>query len=225
GDGGCRTPGRRPRRGRRVAVPLQPRGLPARVPVVADAFALAVYAFLLAAGAAVVWRRPIAALYVFLVGLAAHNFVMSLLWGAGVRGNSLEAISAWKEALLAVALLRVGYDAWRTRRLPFRPGLVDALAIAFGPIVLLYAVLPPGPPAGELCVQYQPQRALPAADLDVRQPARRGLHVRGCPAARPAETRRRAARRPARGGAALHDLAVGAGRTDRRPGRPGRRTS
>src|SRR5437763_7605502 len=114
----------------------------------AEALALGLYAVLLLVAAAFVWRRPIFALYAFVVGLAAHNFVMSLLWGAGVRGNSLEAISAWKEALLAVALLRVGYDAWRTRRLPFRPGLVDALAIAFGAIVLLYAVLPQGPLGG-----------------------------------------------------------------------------
>ena len=54
------------------------------------AAALAVYGVLLAVAAAAVWRRPLAALYVFLVGLAAHNLVMALLWGAGVRGNSLE---------------------------------------------------------------------------------------------------------------------------------------
>src|SRR5947209_11315942 len=67
---------------------------------------------------------------------------MALLWGAGVRGNSLEAIAAWKEGLLAVAVARVAFDAWRARRLPFRPGPVDALAVAFATIVLLYAVLP-----------------------------------------------------------------------------------
>ncbi len=114
----------------------------------ADGIALGLYAVLLAGAAAVVWRRPIAALYVFLVGLAAHNLVMSLLWGAGVRGNSLEAIAAWKEALLAIALLRVARDASSARRLPFRPALVDALALAFGAIVVLYAILPQGPLGG-----------------------------------------------------------------------------
>jgi hypothetical protein len=115
---------------------------------VADAVALAVYAVLLALAAAVVWRRPIAALFIFLPGLAAHNLVMSLLWGAGVRGNSLEAIAAWKEALLAVAVARVAYDAGRARRLAFRPGVVDALALAFGGLVVLYAILPQGPLGG-----------------------------------------------------------------------------
>jgi hypothetical protein len=109
-----------------------------------SALALAVYGLLLAAGVVAVWRRPLVALYLFIVGLAAHNLVMALLWGTGVRGNSLEAIAAWKEALLAVAVARVAADALRERRLPFRPGLVDALAAAFGSIVLVYAVLPQG---------------------------------------------------------------------------------
>src|SRR5262249_3270317 len=89
-----------------------------------------------------VWRRPIVALYVFVVGLAAHNIVMALLWGAGVRGSSLELISAWKEILLFVAAVSVAVPALRARRLPFRPGPIDALAAAFGVLVLLYAVIP-----------------------------------------------------------------------------------
>ena len=52
------------------------------------ALALAVYGVLFAGAALVVWRRPIAALYVFVVGLAAHNLVMALLYGAGVHGNA-----------------------------------------------------------------------------------------------------------------------------------------
>jgi hypothetical protein len=108
----------------------------------ATALALAIFALATAAAAFVVWRRPIAALYLFLVGLAAHNIVMSLLWGAGVRGNDLELIAAWKEILLAVAVARVGLDAFRARRLPFRPGAVDVLALAFAGLVLLYAVIP-----------------------------------------------------------------------------------
>jgi hypothetical protein len=106
------------------------------------ALALAIFVLLSAAAAVIVWRRPIAALYLFLVGLAAHNVVMSLLWGAGVRGNSLELISAWKEILLAVAVARTGVESMRARRLPLRPGPIDALALAFAALVLLYAVIP-----------------------------------------------------------------------------------
>ena len=104
--------------------------------------ALAVYAVAIAAAAVLVWRRPVAALYLFIVGLAAHNLVMALLWGAGVRGSSLELISAWKEILLAVAVARVALDAALARRLPMQPGLVDLLALCFGGFVLLYAVIP-----------------------------------------------------------------------------------
>jgi hypothetical protein len=108
----------------------------------ATGLALAVFAILIGAAGLIVWRRPIAALYLFLVGLAAHNNVMSLLWGAGVRGSSLELISAWKEILLAVAAASVGLDSLRARRLPFRPGPIDVLALAFAALVLLYAVIP-----------------------------------------------------------------------------------
>jgi hypothetical protein len=108
----------------------------------ATGLALAGFALLTGAAALAVWRRPITALYLFLVGLAAHNIVMSLLWGAGVRGSSLELISAWKEILLAVAVARVALDALRVRRLPFHPGPIDLLALAFAALVLLYAVIP-----------------------------------------------------------------------------------
>ena len=66
---------------------------------------LALYAVLLAAAAVAVWRRPVVALYLFLVGLALHNAVMAALYSAGVRGSTLTAITAWKEILLAVALV------------------------------------------------------------------------------------------------------------------------
>jgi len=104
--------------------------------------ALAVFALAIAAAGLLVWRRPFTALYLFVVGLAAHNIVMALLWGAGVRGGSLELISAWKEILLAVAAARVGFDALQARRLPVRPGAIDLLAAAFAALVLLYAVIP-----------------------------------------------------------------------------------
>ena len=103
---------------------------------------LGLYALLLAAAAIAVWRRPLVALYLFLVGLALHNAVLAALYAAGVRGSTLTAIAAWKEILLAVALAHVGLDAWRARRLPFRFGVTDWLALGFGALVVLYALIP-----------------------------------------------------------------------------------
>ena len=108
----------------------------------AKELALALFAVVIAIAGVVVWRRPVLALYLFIVGLAAHNIVMALLWGAGVRGGSLELISAWKEILLAVAAARIALDALRAGRLPVQPGLVDLLAGVFAGLVLLYAVIP-----------------------------------------------------------------------------------
>ncbi|MFL6035827.1 MAG: O-antigen ligase family protein [Gaiellaceae bacterium] len=104
--------------------------------------ALVVYAVALACAAVVVWRRPVVALYVFVVGLALHNAVADALYGAGIRGHALTAIQAWKDVLLLVAFASVGFDALRRRRLPFRPLVVDALALAFAAIVVLYALIP-----------------------------------------------------------------------------------
>jgi hypothetical protein len=108
------------------------------------ALTLVVYALLLVAVAVVVWRRPVVALYAWIVGLAAHNAVMAALYGAGVRDGALTAVQAWKEILLAVAFARVGVDALRARRLPFQIHPVDFLALAFGLLVCVYAVLPQG---------------------------------------------------------------------------------
>jgi len=108
----------------------------------ATGLTLAVYGLLLVAAAIVVWRRPVAALYAWLVGLAAHNAVMAALYGAGIRGGALTALQAWKEILLAVALARVGLDALRARRLAFTIRTVDLLALAFAIVVCVYAVLP-----------------------------------------------------------------------------------
>src|SRR6185437_10392388 len=108
----------------------------------ATGLTLAAYGLLLIAAAIVVWQRPVAALYAWVVGLAAHNAVMAALYGAGVRGGALTALQAWKEILLAVALARVGLDALRARRLPFTIRAVDVLALAFAVIVCVYAVLP-----------------------------------------------------------------------------------
>ena len=104
--------------------------------------ALAVYGLSLLAGAIVVWRRPVAAVYLWIVGVAVHNAVGAALYGAGVHGAALTAIQAWKEILLAVALARVVFEVVRTRTLPFRPAVIDALALAYGVLVCVYAVIP-----------------------------------------------------------------------------------
>ena len=108
----------------------------------ASGLALAVYGLLLVAAAVLVWRRPVAALYAWVVGLAAHNAVMAALYGAGVRGGALTALQAWKEILLGVALARVSLDALRSRRLAFTVRAVDVLALAFAAVVCVYALLP-----------------------------------------------------------------------------------
>jgi hypothetical protein len=106
------------------------------------AVALLVYAPALTAAAAVVWRKPHVALYAFVVGLAIHNAVMAGLFALGVRGAALSVIAAWKELLLGVALASAAAGALSTRRLPFRPGVTDALALLFGGFVIVYALLP-----------------------------------------------------------------------------------
>ena len=108
----------------------------------AEAIALAAYLPLLALAGLAVWRRPLVALYAFVVGLALHNALMALLWWAGVGGVALTAIQGWKDVLLAVAAARVGWDAWRARRLPFSVTWIDALALAFAALVIVYAMVP-----------------------------------------------------------------------------------
>jgi O-Antigen ligase len=104
--------------------------------------ALAVYVPLLLVASVVVWRKPVLALYAFVVGLALHNAVMAALFEAGVRGAALTTIQAWKEVLLAVAAARIAATSWQARRLPFRPRTVDALALTFGVLVVAYALVP-----------------------------------------------------------------------------------
>jgi hypothetical protein len=106
------------------------------------ALILVLYGSLLAATAVAVWRRPVVALYLFIVGLALHNLAMALLYDAGVHGYALDVVKAWKEVLLAVAVARVAVDAIRVRKLPFRPRSVDWLALGFAAIVCLYAAIP-----------------------------------------------------------------------------------
>jgi O-Antigen ligase len=108
----------------------------------ASGLAVAVYGLLLLPGAVLVWRRPVFALYAWIMGLAAHNAVMAALYGAGVRGGALTAIQAWKEILLGVALARVALEALRAGRLAFRVHPGDVVAVAFAAVVCVYAVLP-----------------------------------------------------------------------------------
>src|SRR5438552_16337869 len=110
---------------------------------------LVAYALLLAAGSLVVWRRPVAALYLFVAGLALHNAAMAALYAAGVRGSTLTPITAWKEILLVVALARIGRDSIRERRLPFRPGRAHWLARPVAALVVVYAFVPQSALGGE----------------------------------------------------------------------------
>jgi O-Antigen ligase len=108
----------------------------------ASGLALAVYGLLLVPGAVLIWRRPVLALYAWIVGLPAHNAVMAALYGAGVHGGVLTALQAWKEIVLGVGLARVSADAARSRRLAFSLHPADVLALAFALFVCVYAVLP-----------------------------------------------------------------------------------
>ena len=80
------------------------------------------------------------ALVALVIGLAIHNAAMAELWELGVRGNMLDVVAAWKEALLLVALLVV---AAKMRRLPAIT-VADVLAASYAIAVLVYALLPQG---------------------------------------------------------------------------------
>jgi O-antigen ligase/polysaccharide polymerase Wzy-like membrane protein len=84
-------------------------------------------------------KLPRWALYAFIVALPFHNLAMAFLWDAGVRDLALDVVSAWKEALLALAL---GVIVWRRRGIPFKSTSTDWLALAYGAFVLLYALIP-----------------------------------------------------------------------------------
>ncbi len=85
-------------------------------------------------------RLPRVALVAFIVGLAVHNLLMAELWDVGVRGASLDVIAAWKDVLLAAALVVALLAAGRLPSwLP-----ADRLALAYAAFVLLYWLLPQG---------------------------------------------------------------------------------
>lgn len=84
-------------------------------------------------------RLPRWALYAFVALLPLHNLAMATLWDVGVRDLALDAVSAWKELLLAAALAAV---VWRRRGIPFKATPTDWLALAYGAFVVLYALVP-----------------------------------------------------------------------------------
>lgn len=65
---------------------------------------------------------------------------MAQLWDLGVRGTALDAVAAWKEVLLLVALLVV---AWKVRRLPAVTA-ADVLAAAYAIVIVAYWLIPQG---------------------------------------------------------------------------------
>ena len=85
-------------------------------------------------------RWPVYALAFLCAGLALHNVAMAELWDAGVRGNTLDVVAAWKEALLGAAIV---FALWQTRRLPLGTW-ADRLALAYAVFVIVYALLPQG---------------------------------------------------------------------------------
>jgi hypothetical protein len=99
---------------------------------------LALLGPVLAAGAWLVWRRPLYALYAFLVGLAFHNAAFMGLWLAGAEGWQLTVLQAWKEILLGTALLSVLV----ARRLPRRLVPLDFAALALALVAAVYLFVP-----------------------------------------------------------------------------------
>ena len=83
-------------------------------------------------------RLPRLALVAFVVGLALHNLAMAFLTEWGVHGAALDAVSAWKDALLLLALAA---GVWAARALPL--GLwADRLALVYAAVVIVYWLLP-----------------------------------------------------------------------------------
>jgi hypothetical protein len=83
-------------------------------------------------------RLPRIALAVLIVGLAVHNLAMAEVWDAGIRGASLDVVAAWKDVLLAVALVVALLGA---RSVPAQLW-ADRLALAYAAFVLVYWLLP-----------------------------------------------------------------------------------
>ena len=65
---------------------------------------------------------------------------MAQLWDLGVRGTTLDAVAAWKEGLVLIALVVV---AWKVRRLP-AVRAADVLAATYAIVIVVYWLLPQG---------------------------------------------------------------------------------
>ncbi len=109
------------------------------------AAALAVYGILLAVALVAVLRRPAVALYLFVLRLPLHNIVMSLLYGGGVRGGALDAISGVEGGRCSLP------PCSRSPRVPGRSGGCRSVPTrstrSRSPtrrVVVLYAVIPQG---------------------------------------------------------------------------------
>ena len=131
-------------------------------------------------------KRPVWILHVFVVGLALHNFVMAELYAAGVRGNALDVVSAWKEAA-ARARARCSSGAIAAGRCASTRALVDWLALGYGAFVVVYG----DPPAALARRRRHPSRCR------ARRPPRPapGRRVLLRPRPRPDGSRRAQARR------------------------------
>lgn len=70
---------------------------------------------------------------------------MAQLWDLGVRGTSLDAVAAWKEVLLLVALLTV---AWHVRHFP-AVKVADVLAVSYAAVIVVYWAIPQDVLGGE----------------------------------------------------------------------------
>ncbi len=99
---------------------------------------------LFALAVALVLARPQWALFIFIVGLPLHNFLMATLYAASGSATVVKVAQPWKEALLALALVRafapVALEWLRTRR--WRLGLLDSLIVVFVVVCALSVVLP-----------------------------------------------------------------------------------
>jgi hypothetical protein len=100
------------------------------------------------------WRRPALGLGILVFGVAFHNAMIMVLLDAGTPGLVVRGLQAWKELVLLVLVARLLVDVGRSRRhgleairsrvsatpLPVR--LLDAMAIAFTVLLLIYVVAP-----------------------------------------------------------------------------------
>ena len=91
---------------------------------------------------------PRVALAVLVVGLALHNLVMALLYGAGLRGSALDVVAAWKDVLLIAAIVaaflaaRAVSDNLSLTGRSALPLWADRLAALYGVLVVVYFLIP-----------------------------------------------------------------------------------